>query len=91
MKRILTGLTFGDIIENEWASPRNPIRFGIFVRHCTVQRSPCLELTDGKGYFWRIFNNADSRNVDAGISVMTPDWQEQLERLRQSRMVEEAR
>lgn len=41
-------LKFGDIIENGWASERNPSKFGIVVK----ARGHTINCTDGSGLFW---------------------------------------
>jgi|SRR5688572_14984362 len=41
-------LKFGDIIENGWASERNPSKFGIVVK----ARGHSINCTDGEGKFW---------------------------------------
>lgn len=41
-------LKFGDIIENGWASERNPHKFGIVVK----ARGHSINCTDGAGSFW---------------------------------------
>ena len=43
---------FGDWLRGVYASERNPIRDGIYVRTCRVNHETCYELTDGKGKFW---------------------------------------
>lgn len=49
---------FGDIIENGWASERNPTRTGYFVREGrrTGRMNPgrYFEVTDGAGKFWEL-------------------------------------
>ena len=44
---------FGDIIINTYASDRNPLKEGIFVK----EKSKTCELTDGKGKFWEYYKN----------------------------------
>ncbi|WP_292224709.1 hypothetical protein [Brevundimonas sp.] len=48
--------SFGDVIENEWASDANPTRTGFFVREFTrtgrLNPGVTWEITDGKGKFW---------------------------------------
>ena len=48
--------SFGDVVENGWASEDNPTRRGFFVRAFKVagRMDPGLtwEITDGKGKFW---------------------------------------
>lgn len=41
-------LKFGDIIENGWASERNPSKFGIVVK----ARGHSINCTNGEGLFW---------------------------------------
>lgn len=68
MERLKKGKNpkFGDMIENRSASVHNPIRRGVFVRvvyqRGRVNRGKFLELTDTKGYFWKV-------NPDAEIYV----------------------
>lgn len=49
---------FGDVVENGWASERNPTRRGFFVRAFIRKgrMNPGLtwEITDGKGKFWEL-------------------------------------
>lgn len=54
----LVCLRFGDLVENGRASLDNPRRCGFFVRkgstpHGRINPGPWIELTDGKGDFWR--------------------------------------
>jgi len=48
--------SFGDVIENGWASDANPTRIGFFVREFTrtgrLNPGVTWEITDGKGKFW---------------------------------------
>jgi len=48
---------FGDRIENDAASPDNPTRFGFFIRRKVrsgvVNPGAYVELTDGRGGFWK--------------------------------------
>lgn len=50
--------SFGDIIENGWASADNPTRTGIFVREGRrmgrMNAGRFFEVTDGKGHFWEL-------------------------------------
>lgn len=48
---------FLDIVVNEYASENNPHRKGIFIRN----NGRAIELTDGKGHFWKTVNDSDSR------------------------------
>ena len=41
-------LKFGDIIENGWASEKNPMKFGIVVK----ARGHSINCTDGQELFW---------------------------------------
>lgn len=43
---------FGDWIRGIYASERNPIRDGIYVRTTRRNHETLYELTDGKGKFW---------------------------------------
>lgn len=49
---------FGDVVENDYASPDNPTRRGYFVREFkrTGKLNPGLtwEVTDGDGKFWEL-------------------------------------
>lgn len=48
--------SFGDVVENGWASEDNPTRKGFFVRAFTrtgrMNSGLTWEITDGKGKFW---------------------------------------
>jgi hypothetical protein len=48
---------FGDRVESIAASERNPNKYGFFVRRgynsAVVNRGSFIEITDGKGKFWR--------------------------------------
>jgi hypothetical protein len=49
----------GSIIENGWASTRNPTRVGIVIEHGSrgagqMNAGPFIRLTDGKGKFWEL-------------------------------------
>jgi hypothetical protein len=50
-------MKFGDIVINHWASEDNPRRKGIFIR----KKTDTIELTDGKGKFWKTYNDKKSR------------------------------
>jgi uncharacterized Ntn-hydrolase superfamily protein len=50
-------MKFGDIVVNGWASENNPQRSGIVVRN----KGKSIEFTDGKGCFWQIVNDKDSK------------------------------
>ena len=56
---------FGDRIENGWASERNPIRTGCFVRHGwhrgKINSGPYVVITDGRGTFWELSAGSDHR------------------------------
>jgi hypothetical protein len=51
-------LVFGDIVENGWASADNPQRRGFVIRtgqkFGRINPGPFVELTNGKGDFWRL-------------------------------------
>ena len=71
----LKAARFGDIIENEWASPENPIRKGYLVRigKRTGRLNPGMyyQMTDGYGKFWEIGVNKDSRLINHGSAIFT--------------------
>ena len=50
-------MKFGDRVMNTCASPENPHKYGYFVRRGytsgLVNRGPYIEVTDGKGDFWK--------------------------------------
>lgn len=50
-------LKFGDIIENGWASERNPTKFGIVVK----ARGHSINCTDGAGKFWDLCFGWDTK------------------------------
>lgn len=50
-------LKFGDIIENGWASERNPGRIGIVVK----ARAHSINCTDGKDRYWDLCFGIDSK------------------------------
>lgn len=50
-------LKFGDIIENGWASERNPCKVGIVVK----ARGHSINCTDGKGKFWDLIFDAGTK------------------------------
>jgi hypothetical protein len=50
-------LKFGDIIENGWASERNPTKFGIVVK----ARGHSINCTDGAGKFWDLVFDAGTK------------------------------
>ncbi len=67
---------FGDIVENGWASDANPTKRGYFVRKGTTPRGqlnsgPWIELTDGKGKFWRLPVDSKSKSY---LLVKSPLW-----------------
>lgn len=57
-----TSFKFGDIVENYWASENNPNRTGIVVR----VDPKSLYLTDGKGRFWNLVRDKDSKSKIVG-------------------------
>lgn len=67
-------LSFGDVVENGWASSSNPIKRGYFVRRGfrrgRVNPGPWVEITDGCGKFWEISAGRDNRLVM--VSSATP-------------------
>lgn len=72
---------FGDWLRGIYASERNPIRDGIYVRTCRVNHETCYELTDGKGKFWmypkRSTERLDRPSVfeEAALRLAVPeDW-----------------
>lgn len=50
-------LKFGDIIENGWASERNPSKFGIVIK----ARGHSINCTDGSGLFWDLVFDAGTK------------------------------
>jgi hypothetical protein len=50
-------LKFGDIIENGWASEKNPHKFGIVVK----ARGHSINCTDGSGKFWDLVFDAGTK------------------------------
>lgn len=70
---------FGDWLRGVYASERNPIRDGIYVRTCRVNHETCYELTDGKGKFWmypkRSTERIDRPSVfeEAALRLAVPD------------------
>lgn len=68
-------LKFGDLIENGWASDDNPTKRGYFVRRGInsgrVNSGPYIEVTDGRGKFWRLIPKGDhkiTKIADAALS-----------------------
>ena len=55
-------VNFLDKIENHWASEKNPRRTGYFIR----KSKDTIELTDGKGNFWKVYNDSTSKNEVVG-------------------------
>jgi hypothetical protein len=51
-------MEFLDIIENGWAGDRNPRKKGIFIRN----KGRTIQLTNGKGDFWELMNDPESRS-----------------------------
>lgn len=70
----MSGPSFGDLIENLWASEKNPRRFGTFVRarRRTGRMNPGLhyELTDRNGKFWEV--GVSDKLINHGQSPATP-------------------
>jgi hypothetical protein len=71
---------FGDIVENGWASERNPTRVGFFVRegHRPLGRmnpGRYWQITDGKGKFWELSPVGDHRISvrPAGLAALSPE------------------
>lgn len=64
--------TFGDVIENGWASQDNPKRYGFFVRQgCRrgkMNPGPFYVLTDGWGKFWDVSAGSNSKLTVAKMS-----------------------
>lgn len=63
---------FGDKLENGYASEDNPTKRGYFVRFCRAQNLPCVEVTDGKGKFWKVIFDKEHRITKIGDA---PLWQ----------------
>ncbi len=77
-KNLRKELKFGDIIENGWASERNPIRFGIAIR----VKEKYIECTDGEGKFWELVFDSKSKIVIRG-SILLIDWESDFELLKE--------
>ncbi len=58
----LTNVKFGDIVENHYASERNPHRIGVFIRRIGSN----LQLTNMEGDFWDLYNDSESKTVIIG-------------------------
>ena len=58
MSELIPAPTFGDTIENGWASEENPTRVGYFVeqgrRTGKMNAGPYIRVTDGRGKFWEL-------------------------------------
>lgn len=61
-------LKFGDIVINHWASDRNPHRKGIVVR----VDPKTVYCTDGKGEFWHLVKDSESKIVRVGSLIPSP-------------------
>lgn len=74
---------FGDIIENGWASERNPHRKGIFIRkkRYSGRVNPGLHwvLTDGKGDLWELPIDKESKIRWVGTYVVESEVLAQLQ------------
>lgn len=57
LERFRQTLKFGDIIENGWASERNPGKFGIVIK----ARGHSINCTDGNGLFWDLVFDAGTK------------------------------
>jgi hypothetical protein len=55
-------MKFLDIVINEWASENNPHRQGIFTRN----KGKTIEFTDGKGEFWEVIKDKESKFIVVG-------------------------
>lgn len=62
-------LKFGDIIENGWASERNPIRFGIVIK----VKDKTIHLTNGEGKFWDLCFDKESKIEIVG-NALNSTW-----------------
>lgn len=67
-------LKFGDIVENGWASERNPLRFGIVVKI----KEGSIALTNGEGKYWDLAFDRETKLQIVG-SALNPAWQEVIE------------
>ena len=71
---------FGDWIRGIYASERNPIRDGIYVRTTRRNHETLYELTDGKGKFWMYPKQSTERlnrpNAfdAAALRLAVPEW-----------------
>lgn len=53
----ISKIKFLDKVENDWASEKNPHRFGYFIK----KGRGTLHLTDGRGDYWEVYNDSKSR------------------------------
>lgn len=67
----ITGLKFGDLVENYHANETNPHRTGIFIKYVRGYGRDTLRLTDGHGDFWNLLNDKHAKTVKIG-SVIKP-------------------
>jgi hypothetical protein len=68
---------FLDVIENGWASDKNPTRTGYFIRSGTrgkgmINPGKYLVLTDGKGNFWEISTKNEKLKIIGNLLASTP-------------------
>lgn len=77
VKKLRKEMAFGDIVENGWASLRNPIRFGIVVK----VNAKDIDLTDGQGKFWKLVFDKQSKILIRG-SILLIDWETDYELLK---------
>jgi hypothetical protein len=77
VKKLRKEMKFGDIVENGWASHRNPIRFGIIFK----VNAKDIELTDGEGKFWELVFDKQSKISIRG-SILLIDWETDYELLK---------
>lgn len=65
---------FGDIVENFWAADSNLTRRGIVIRTGNrtgrFNRDAYIELTDGKGLFWQLCGDKESRERQVKVGTI---------------------
>ena len=64
--RTQNAFSFGDIIENGYASDDNPHKLGIFLRYSKCRNALTIYLTNGNGSFWHTMDDNHSKNKTVG-------------------------
>ncbi len=64
---------FGCLIENGWADASNPQRFGYIVSCETIGKSDVFTVTDGKGSFWKLIEDSNSKLSFLGKDLRIDD------------------